>query len=334
MNYSTDDIDLFDEEPTGFARWVVPALIISILLHVIFYMWARGFPFQPFSESYYNEIVPRTFRLDRVDIDPRLLEPEPEQDAVQASAPTAIELPKEKVTLGAVETDVKMTPAAPEIDTPMLVEKPTVDSASFQDAVQNAERNGAQTVAQDMDALREELLKENPTVSGRPILDLGPTDGEVGPAAGTVGPTTGGTTPGFSNLDTLLAQTGPLTSETAPILMPADLLFDYDSYQVRSSAVPSLEKLGMIVQRNPGADFTIEGHTDSFGDDAYNLQLSKARAESVKFWLVRYMNIAPTRIETKGFGESRLIAPASGSIEEQQINRRVEIVIHAKPGPH
>jgi outer membrane protein OmpA-like peptidoglycan-associated protein len=54
----------------------------------------------------------------------------------------------------------------------------------------------------------------------------------------------------------------------------------------------------------------------------------------VKIWLVREMQIAPGRIETRGYGETRLIAPGSGTVEEQQINRRVEIVIRdrsAKP---
>jgi outer membrane protein OmpA-like peptidoglycan-associated protein len=40
----------------------------------------------------------------------------------------------------------------------------------------------------------------------------------------------------------------------------------------------------------------------------------------------------PESIETRGYGETRLIAPATGSIEEQQINRRVEIVIRP-PAP-
>jgi flagellar motor protein MotB len=39
------------------------------------------------------------------------------------------------------------------------------------------------------------------------------------------------------------------------------------------------------------------------------------------------MQIPTERIETRGFGETRLIAPGSGTREEQQINRRVEIVI-------
>jgi flagellar motor protein MotB len=42
------------------------------------------------------------------------------------------------------------------------------------------------------------------------------------------------------------------------------------------------------------------------------------------------MGVAPERIETRGFGSSRVLVPADRSVEEQQINRRVEIVI--QPG--
>lgn len=331
MSTAGEDIEIFEEEPSGFARWIAPALIISVLLHVIFYMWARGYPFQPFSEDYYDQIVPRTFRLDRVDIDPRLLEPEAAEEVKQAAAPTAVELPRETVSLGAMDAEVKFTPAAPEIENPMLADRPSPDQTTFQDVVQKAEVHGTQTVVEDLNALREELLRSDPVSSGRPLLDLGPTEAESGSPSGEAAEISGGATKGFSNLDSLLAQTGPLTNETAPILMPADLLFDYDSSAVRPSAVPSLEKLGIIVRRNPNADFTIEGHTDSFGGEEYNFKLSQQRAESVKAWLVQFMNIDPSRIRTRGFGMTRLIAPASGGIDEQQINRRVEIVIHAKP---
>ena len=112
--------------------------------------------------------------------------------------------------------------------------------------------------------------------------------------------------------------------------MPTDLLFDYDQINLRVEALASLEKLGTLIRRNPQATFIIEGHTDSFGSNVYNLDLSRRRADTVKAWLITMMKIPPDRIAARGFGKSRLIAPASGTIEEQQINRRVEIVIRAK----
>jgi outer membrane protein OmpA-like peptidoglycan-associated protein len=174
-------------------------------------------------------------------------------------------------------------------------------------------------------ALENALLSEKPLVAGNTSIGLPVPDAKGGArdSGGAAGER------GFSNLDDLLAQTGPLTQETAPILMPTDLLFDYDAPLLREEAVASLRKLGMLIQRNPGARFVIEGHTDSFGTDAYNLDLSRRRAESVKAWLTETMGLPGEAIQTVGYGKSRLIAPAEGTIEEQQINRRVEIVIRS-----
>jgi outer membrane protein OmpA-like peptidoglycan-associated protein len=112
--------------------------------------------------------------------------------------------------------------------------------------------------------------------------------------------------------------------------MPTDLLFEFDSADLREGATASLQKLGRIIQRNPQAVFKVEGYTDSFGTEDYNMDLSQRRAETVKDWLVENMNIDPSRIQAQGFGKTHLLVPADRSVEQQQLNRRVEIVIRAK----
>jgi outer membrane protein OmpA-like peptidoglycan-associated protein len=69
----------------------------------------------------------------------------------------------------------------------------------------------------------------------------------------------------------------------------------------------------------------IQGHTDSTGDDFYNLKLGQARAESVKRALVK-RGVAPTRLEPKGYGEQMPIAPNDTPAGRAK-NRRVEFVI-------
>jgi outer membrane protein OmpA-like peptidoglycan-associated protein len=51
---------------------------------------------------------------------------------------------------------------------------------------------------------------------------------------------------------------------------------------------------------------------------------------SVKSWLVNEMQIDPNRIQTRGFGSSRPLAPVTGTVDEQRLNRRVEIVIKTR----
>lgn len=140
---------------------------------------------------------------------------------------------------------------------------------------------------------------------------------------------TSGPPSGYSDLDDLLGGTGLKGSE-GPILMPTDLLFEYDSAQLRPGAITSIQKLGTLIRKNPQASFRIEGHSDSFGSDAYNMDLSLRRADSVRSWLIANMGIPGDRIATKGFGKTRLLAPANGTVEAQGLNRRVEIVISTR----
>ncbi len=316
--------------PSSFSRWLLPALVLSLLLHGYFWFWARGFSLHQSSETYYERVVPRAFHLERADIDEKLLEPEPADEKRSAMAPEAVALPQEKVAFEKLMADTKGEPAAPKIDQVILSEKPSTATTSLDQAMETARKTGAQSVLEDSQSLQQALLDMKPESGGRSLSDITAPEALTGRAIVKNGQLRGGDTPGFSNLDDLLAQTGPLSAETAPILMPTDLLFDFGQYRLSPGAMAGLSKLGTLIQRNPQAVFLIEGHTDSIGSDESNLILSQDRATMVKMWLVREMQIPPDRIETVGFGETRLIAPGSGTMEEQQLNRRVEIVIRAK----
>ncbi len=100
----------------------------------------------------------------------------------------------------------------------------------------------------------------------------------------SAGPRTG-RAPGFSDLESLLSQKGPLGSGTK-FKMPNNQLFEYDSAELGGSAVEQLQKVATLIKRNPKATFTLEGYTDSFGSEEYNLDLSERRAEAVKAYLV------------------------------------------------
>jgi outer membrane protein OmpA-like peptidoglycan-associated protein len=272
----------------------------------------------------------RTFQLERVEIDSKLLAPEEGTEKQASLAPESVRLPDEQAAFEKLMSDNKGEPAAPKIDQTILSEKPTAASTTLDETTQMAKRSGAESILEDTRALQKALLAEKPSAPGRPTGKVLDPQALTGRAVAKAGKLRGGDTPGFSNLDELLARTGPLGSETAPILMPTDLLFDYDQDSLRVEALASLEKLGTLIRRNPQASFIIEGHSDSFGSEDYNLDLSRRRAGTVKAWLVTMMNISPDRISARGFGKSRLIAPGSGTIEEQQINRRVEIVIRTR----
>lgn len=117
--------------------------------------------------------------------------------------------------------------------------------------------------------------------------------------------------------------------------LPADILFDFDKADIRSDAEAALQQISASInQRFPSSQFQINGYTDSVGDDAYNLNLSKQRATSVQRWLTTNKKVNPDHITTNGFGKSQPVAPnsnpdGSDNPAGRQQNRRVEIVVQS-----
>ena len=101
------------------------------------------------------------------------------------------------------------------------------------------------------------------------------------------------------------------------------LLFDVDSATIRPDSVDVLEQLESWLRKNPGAVVQIEGHTDSDGDDAYNVDLSLRRAQSVIGWLSE-RGLPTDSYSSKGFGEMSPVADNATS-HGKSLNRRVEV---------
>ncbi len=103
------------------------------------------------------------------------------------------------------------------------------------------------------------------------------------------------------------------------------IYFGTNSARIRPESTPTLEQIGTMLRDHPELRLTIEGHTDSDGDEAYNQQLSGERAGSVRDYLVESYGIDASRLETAGFGEARPVA-GNDTPEGKQQNRRVELV--------
>ena len=103
------------------------------------------------------------------------------------------------------------------------------------------------------------------------------------------------------------------------------ILFAYDSDRLEPESTPTLEEIGRMLQDHPELRISIEGHTDDAGDDAYNLELSERRAQSVQAFLIATYGIEAGRLEAVGYGESRPVAD-NAAPEGRQQNRRVELV--------
>ena len=309
-------------EVRAIRKWFLVALVISLALHGLLYEVFRVKKLERFTFSGSTErLIPRAFTVKKVVINEDLLKPASTPELKKTEPPKAV-FQNEKPSLDKLPTDVRFTPSAPpagDLTKAIVSEKPRVEAGKL------TAPESVPQVEKEIDSMRDQLATKN-----APKILAG-TGGALPDAKN--GEHDGDQTPGYSNIDTLLEQSGPLSGNVAPLNMPGGALFDYDKASLRPDAIETLQKLGMLIGRNPRSTFSIEGHTDSFGTPDYNNKLSRARAEAVKNWLVTNMKLDPTKIQTKGFGSSRLIAPASGNREEQAPNRRVEIVIRTPKAP-
>lgn len=120
--------------------------------------------------------------------------------------------------------------------------------------------------------------------------------------------------------------TGVSVDEATGVLTIHDnILFDFNSAQVKEEALPSLQHIASSFSRLPNASLQIFGHTDSIGSPAYNQALSERRAQSVSTALQSF-GIPPTRIETFGRGATSPIASNALSAGRSK-NRRVEFIV-------
>ncbi|MEW6299327.1 MAG: OmpA family protein, partial [Thermodesulfobacteriota bacterium] len=107
--------------------------------------------------------------------------------------------------------------------------------------------------------------------------------------------------------------------------------FDFDRATIKPEFEPVLDEAARLLQENPTVRVTIEGHTDAIGTEAYNLRLSRRRAEAVKRYLVA-KGVAAERLATVGRGEGQPIAPntnpdGTDNPEGRAMNRRAELKV-------
>ncbi len=117
-----------------------------------------------------------------------------------------------------------------------------------------------------------------------------------------------------------------LRTSNAVVLRLVGLTFDIGSAELRAEHFGLLAKVQEAMSIYDGSAFTVEGHTDSFGSDELNYDLSQRRAEAVRTYLLANTGLADYRITSAGFGETRPIAN-NETAEGRKRNRRIDFVI-------
>ena len=137
-------------------------------------------------------------------------------------------------------------------------------------------------------------------------------------------------------LDGVLKDLGAkVTAQDIRIELSADVLFDFNEFDLKPQATDSLTKVAAVIKAYPKAPLLIEGHTDGKGAHAYNVSLSEKRAAAVKTWLVQQAGVDPVRIATAGWGETKPVAPntlpnGADNPDGRQKNRRVDITLRTR----
>ena len=105
------------------------------------------------------------------------------------------------------------------------------------------------------------------------------------------------------------------------------VFFDFNKYNLTSEAMHIVDNAAMAAKGNSGVtQIDVTGHTDTVGSDAYNMKLSRRRADSVKAELVK-QGVPASEIAVFAKGKRDLLVPTGDGVREPQ-NRRVEIVFH------
>jgi outer membrane protein OmpA-like peptidoglycan-associated protein len=115
--------------------------------------------------------------------------------------------------------------------------------------------------------------------------------------------------------------------EGIQVTFDSGLLYDFDSDAVKPEAQANLRALAQSLDKYPGSDLLILGHTDSIGGAEYNKDLSVRRADAAARYLIG-QGVIRERVGTGGLGEEEPVA-SNDTPAGRARNRRVEVAIYA-----
>jgi OmpA-OmpF porin, OOP family len=342
---------------TNYGWWVSLAMLLSILVHLGLYLM--------FENIKVTQIVPGFQQVIQLPVDrtetvvdeqtlKRLVEEarpaavplDPVKEAPKIEEPKA-EMPDVTETIRLtpgtdVVTNLFTTPEAPAM--PATISMP--DLSKSMDFELGKGTSAAEVKAQ-LSKASQSASANQPVIYVDETMQVGvDTDELVKQMTKQVGGEAGkAISAKFSSLDTLLGE--GIQTPSAEVLIPTDLLFEFGAYEIKEEAKLSLMKLGMLILANKDATFVFKGFTDSipFGTTSNkpgprnNEELSLARAEAVRTWLVSQLGLEGFDLQVAGYGPASPLVPPTGKIDidkvREAINRRVEveIIMRSSGGP-
>lgn len=316
-------------------RWILGALGIALVIHLVV-AWAMGWYKIPGMEVPFSHSPPTgPFTVKRIEINPDALKSQQDDPIAHLPVADPSKNPAQfSLDPNAVERALQTpqpTLAAPSVPEPNKV----IAATDLSQGLPFAESDAAKISAEI--ARVEPSASSGPLTSSKLAQDLiSASSGSTRPGTPAGAPATGngatGKLPGFAELAPNFKPSGPsLSNLPEPILLrlPSDVLFDFDSATLKPEADSLLSQAVGLITKYSEADIHIDGYTDSFGKPDYNATLSQQRAEAVQAWLRQRIAQETYKFHSLGHGSADYVVSAQGSIEQQQPNRRVEILIQA-----
>ncbi|MGJ8696461.1 MAG: OmpA family protein [Verrucomicrobiaceae bacterium] len=314
----------------GFGWAVLVAVVVALLAHVAFII-GPGSRLIELDITEPTEWVSDPVRLTAVDSEPEIIsEPPPEEEIERPDTEGELIADIEDVLPELKDVEIDISPLEDDALPEMKIEKPALKGEEDGDLLKPtvgvdtaAEVPELGTVANLFPEAKASQLVVD---SGSPLEDVLNPDKvaqDLGKVKGAGGESENGVLTGYTGLEAYARMTpGDLQRNKASI--GSDLLFEYNESNLRDDARLTLMTVAMLIERNPNMYCWVEGHTDLFGPDDFNLELSKKRAQAVKDWIVGALQLSPERIVVRPYGKQEPVV-LEGSIEDQAPNRRVDI---------
>jgi outer membrane protein OmpA-like peptidoglycan-associated protein len=317
-------------------RWIVLAFGLALLFHVSVAGALHFYRIHDVEIPSNHSIPTGPFTVKRIEINPDALKPNQDNPISKLPVP---EPPKNPAAFNLDSNLVEKALQAPlpKLSAPSVPDPNRVIAATdLSENLPFTESNSAHITADITKALPTE--SNGPLISSKLAQDVingGPGFPTPGTAPGVQGPGHGaaGELPGFAPLAPSFRAGAPTVSNLPdPVLLrlPSDVLFDFDSAVLKPEADPLLGQAIGLITKYPSAAVQIDGYSDSFGKPDYNLTLSQQRAQAVEAWLRQHVGQpAGYQFQSQGHGSADYVVQPPASIDQQQPNRRVEILIQA-----
>lgn len=324
---------IFDRPPS-WRRAIILAGVFSLLFHGLLLWFMLHYQLN-FGPPMVDPVEPMRPEIKRTSIDPKSLEseipPGPASGGSQSppqQRPMELEPDKIAAFSGPVSAPkIPISRLTQDDPSPLSAAAALLPSEAFTALPRDKEGNIPQmSQALANEASTAALKEANQALGNSNLLGGGPGN-EIGSATGGV--------PGFGEISSLVS-TKPVNPVERPAFQPilirlsSDVLFAFDSATLLATADAPLRELAAALDQVVKAKITVEGHSDTFGADDYNIRISEARARVVADWLAQNTHIKRESFAVRGYGKTRPIVNPYGSIGEQAPNRRVEIRIEAE----